>query len=154
MPKHAERREVGFTAKQMFALVADVETYPEFLPWCTSLKVNAQTWEGPEEILMTEMVLSFHIYRERVGSRVRLRPERSRIEVSYFSGPFRHMDAVWEFVDLGGRCLVRFDVDYEFSNLVLRKLVGALFDHAVQRIISAYEHRARQVYGTGKIAGR
>ena len=149
MPSHAETRVLPYDARQMYDLVADVASYPEFLPWCAAARIRARTPlpEGGEEML-ADLVISFKVFRERFGSRVRLFPDARRIETEYLDGPFKYMRSTWEFRDLGeGTCEVDFDVDFEFRNIILQKAIGLVFNEAMHRIVRAFEARAQALYG-------
>jgi coenzyme Q-binding protein COQ10 len=145
MPTHAEKRTVPYTPDQMFDLVADVERYPEFLPWCVATRIRRR--EGPDAFV-ADLVIGFKVFRERFTSLVGLvRPRR--IDVVYREGPFRHLTNHWSFEpDDNGNCIIDFYIDFEFRSRTLQRLIGALFNQAVQRMVSAFEKRARALYGT------
>ena len=143
MPTHAEKRVVPFTTEQMFDLVADVERYPEFLPWCVAARVRKR--EG--NTLMADMVIGFKVFRERFTSRARLDPDGRRIDVAYEQGPFKYLDNHWVFEDHPRGCTIDFYVDFAFRSRILQKLIEPLFSEAVRRMVSAFETRAGKLYG-------
>jgi len=143
VPTHAERRVLPYTREQLFDLVADVERYPEFLPWCLAAKVRRR--EG--RVIHADLVIGFRMVRERFTSRVELTPP-NRIDVAYAEGPFKHLTNHWIFEPAAGGCEIDFYVDFEFRNRVLQKLIEVLFHEAVRRMVSAFESRARTLYGT------
>lgn len=149
MPKHHETRKLPHTADQMFELVADVESYSEFIPWISAARITSRRGSpSGEEVLEADLVISFKVFRERFSSRVTLDHEDRRIDTKYLSGPFRHMLSTWRFRDLGeGACEVVFDVDFEFKNRILGSAAQMFFDDAMQRIVRAFERRAAQLYG-------
>lgn len=150
MPTHSEKRVMPYSADQMYALVADVERYPEFLPWNAAARVRSRK-PGPDGsiLLSADLVISFKVFRERFGSRVTLWPEARRIDIEYLDGPFRYLRSWWQFEDLeGGGCNVDFFVDFEFRNAILQKVIGVVFDEAMRRIVKAFETRAEALYGT------
>lgn len=147
MPRHSETRELPYTPDQMYALVADVEHYPEFLPWTAAARITSRSGEVPE-VLVADLVISFKVFRETFASRVTLWPGEHRIETEYLDGPFRHMQSEWRFEPAPGGCRVHFWVDFEFRNVFVGKVVGAVFNEAMQRIVAAFEKRARALYGT------
>ncbi|KPP87773.1 MAG: Oligoketide cyclase/lipid transport protein [Rhodobacteraceae bacterium HLUCCO07] len=150
MPTHSETRVLPYTARQMFDLVADVAAYPQFLPWCAAARVRSVTPmpDGGDEML-ADLVISFKVFRERFGSRVRLYRDDERIETEYLDGPFRYMHSTWNFRDVGeSRCEVSFFVDFEFRNFMLQKAIGLVFNEAMQRIVRAFEARAQALYGS------
>ena len=151
MPTHAEKRVVPYTAEEMYALIADVGRYPEFLPWCAAARVRSRTPldDGTGEVMDADLVVSFKVYREKFGSRVTLRPEARTIDVEYLEGPFRYLQNHWAFTPLdGGRCEVDFFVDFEFRSTILQKLIGLVFHEAMMRIVRAFERRAQALYGS------
>jgi coenzyme Q-binding protein COQ10 len=149
MPTHAERRLLPYTPVQLFDLVADVERYPEFLPWCLGARIRERTGN----VITADLLIGFKMVRERFTSRVVLdRPQR--IDVSYAEGPFRYLDNHWNFVaQPGGSCLIDFHVDFEFRSRMLQKVIAMLFNEAVKRMVGAFEARARQLYGAPGEAG-
>ncbi|WP_372802828.1 type II toxin-antitoxin system RatA family toxin [Paracoccus seriniphilus] len=153
MPHHQDSRDLPYTASQMFALVADVEKYPEFLPWNSAARIRTRKTrdDGAEEIA-ADLVISFKVFRERFGSRVVLWPADSetgalKIDTEYLDGPFKYMRSGWVFTDRPeGGCRVEFYVDFEFRNAILQKLIGVVFHEAMSRIVKAFEDRARALY--------
>ena len=152
MTTHSETRVMPYTAQQMYDLVADVASYPRFLPWCSAARIRSREVSGEVEIMLADLVISFRVFRERFGSRVTLWPERHRIDTAYIDGPFRHMESSWSFRDVEGGCEVSFDVEFEFRNRMLQGVVGVVFNDAMQRIVRAFERRAAELYGPA--AGR
>ena len=146
MPRHSETRELPYTPQQMYDLVADVARYPEFLPWTAAARIKSRSGEAPE-VMIADLVISFKVFRETFGSRVTLWPSEHRIETEYLDGPFRHMQSEWRFEATPGGCKVHFWVDFEFRNMIVGKVVGAVFNEAMQRIVAAFEKRARALYG-------
>lgn len=148
MPTHSETRHLPYTAQQMYDLVADVARYPEFLPWCSAARVKSVTPMGNAAIMEADLVISFKVFRERFTSRVALMSEDKKIDTEYLDGPFKHMKSNWSFVDVEGGCKVSFFVDFAFKNMILERLIGVVFNEAMQRIVRAFETRAEALYGT------
>lgn len=147
MPHHHETRKVPHTADQMFALVADVARYPEFLPWNSAARIRMRNPIAGGEVMEADLVISFKLFREKFGSRVVLWPGDRRIETEYLDGPLKHLKSVWLFRDLPeGGCEVDFTVDFEFRNPILAKVIGLVFNEAMTRIVRAFETRAAVVY--------
>ncbi len=147
MPRHAEKRFMPYTAQQMYDLVADIERYREFLPWTAAARIRSRTSLGDHEVVEADLVISFKVFREKFGSRVTLWPERKLIETEYLDGPFRYLKSHWQFEDCEGGCNVEFDVDFEFRNPILQKVIGVVFTHAMQSVSQAFEDRAKELYG-------
>lgn len=148
MPRHAETKQMPYGAKQMYDLVADVERYPEFLPWTSAARIRSRSQIADGEVLEADLVISFKVFRERFGSRVTLMPQAGRIDTEYLDGPFKHLKSTWSFRDLEtGGCEIAFFVDFEFRNAILQRIIGLVFFEAMQRVVKAFERRAMQLYG-------
>lgn len=152
MPHHQDSRDLPYSARQMYDLVADIESYPQFLPWNSAARIRSrrETPEGAEEVA-ADLVISFKVFRERFGSRVLLWPADEdgllRIDTEYLDGPFKYMRSGWTFRDRPeGGCHVDFFVDFEFKNAILQRLIGVVFTEAMRRIVRAFEERARTLY--------
>jgi coenzyme Q-binding protein COQ10 len=149
MPQLRNKRRVRHAAADMFALVADVERYPEFVPLCQALKVRrrAQSGEGIE-ILTASMTVAYKLISETFISRVTLDRPHLTIMVEYLDGPFSKLDNRWHFRPVGEReCEVEFFISYEFKSRMLGLMMGAVFDTAFRKFAEAFERRADEVYG-------
>ena len=148
MPTHSETRVLPYTAQQMYDLVADVGSYPKFLPWTAAARIRSRTDNGQGGIVMeADLVISFKVFRERFGSHVTLWPEAMKIDTRYLDGPFKHMVSNWAFRDRPeSGCEVEFFVDFEFKNRILQGVIGAVFGEAMQRVVKAFEARAADLY--------
>ncbi len=148
MPTHAEKRVVPYSADQMYALVADVAAYPEFLPWCAAARIRKRVPTETGEVIDADLVISFKLFRERFGSRVTLFPSENKIDVEYLNGPFRYLNNHWQFTPVeGGGCEVDFFVDFEFKSAILQAVIGVVFTEAMHRIVRAFDSRAHALYG-------
>lgn len=145
MPTHAEQRLLPYQPQQLFDLVADVERYPEFLPWCKAARVRQR--ESEERQIVADLVVGFKMVRERFTSRVDLEPEERVIRVQYVDGPFRYLNNTWQFIEHDDGCMIDFYVDFEFRSRVLQKMLQPLFNEAVRRMVAAFEGRAKELYG-------
>jgi len=137
---HSERRFLPYSRQDIFELIAGVDKYPEFLPWCLAARVRPES----DARFEADLVIGFKMVRETFTSRVDLaRPDR--IDVTYTKGPMRHLDNRWVIEPAEGGCIVDFDVSFEFRSPILQRLIGALFGEAVRRMVAAFEARAREV---------
>lgn len=143
MPSHEVHRLLGYTPEQLFDLVADVDRYPQFLPWWIEAKVRKR--EG--DVYYTDQIVGFGPIRERFGSRTVLRrPER--IDVTSSDRPFQHFHLVWQFNPVSGKgCRVVLKVDLEFRSQFLQGLFSWRLAGETRRIMAAFESRAEQTYG-------
>jgi coenzyme Q-binding protein COQ10 len=149
MPQFSTKRRVRHAATDMFALVADVDKYPQFVPLCASMKVKSRAEKGEGvTVMVAEMTVAYKIIRETFTSRATLDSPNLRILVEYLNGPFKRMQNRWAFHQVGeNSCDVEFFIDYEFRSRTLAMLMGAMFDAAFRRFSSAFEQRADEVYG-------
>jgi coenzyme Q-binding protein COQ10 len=150
MPSFSTSRHVPFSAAQMFAVVADVERYPQFLPLCTGIRVLSRRpvadSEKQGEDITARMSVGYKAITEAFTTRVVTDPANQRISVSYIDGPFRRLDNRWHFSADAAGSLVHFFIDYEFRSKMLALLVGAKSDYAMRRIEQAFVTRAGQLY--------
>ena len=144
MPGIHEVRRLPYSAAQMFDLVADVAHYDEFLPWVMATRVRSDS----ETEMIADMLVGFNALREKFTSRVeKVRPER--IKVHYVDGPLQDLDNVWQFRPLGpDACEIDFCVQFRFRNALFEKLAGQYFDRAFRKMVTAFEERARALYGS------
>jgi coenzyme Q-binding protein COQ10 len=147
MPKFEATRRVAHTPDEMFALVADVEKYPEFLPLCESLAVRSRKERDGKTVLVADMSIGYKAIRETFTTQVLLKPEERTIDVKYIDGPFKYLSNIWSFEPASDGCFVRFFIDYEFKSRILAALMGTMFDRAFRMFAEAFEKRADMVYG-------
>lgn len=142
MPTHAEKRHLPYTPDQLYGLVADVERYPDFLPWCVAARIRYRD----AGMMLADLMIGFRMVRERFTSKVTL--GQGRIDVVYTEGPFKYLNNHWIFQGTAdGGTDIDFFVDFEFRSKVLQALIGVLFNEAVGLMVASFEKRARQLYG-------
>lgn len=143
MGKFSEKRILPYNQQQMFDLVSDVGSYPQFLPWC----IGARVYNRRPERFDADVIIGFKMFREKFTSRVTTQEFHS-VDVDYISGPMKRLYNHWRFVEQsGGRCLIDFEVEFEFGNRMLQKMIGNVFEEATQRMVEAFEGRAHALYG-------
>ncbi len=174
MTTHAERRNLPYSQEQLFEIVADVEKYPEFLPWCIRCDMKTST-SSPQpstssprrrgsgafkqgdsrlhgnddmvEIFYADLTIGYKMIREKFGSKVTL-SNKNHIHVEYISGPMKYLSNHWKFIaEDDGTCTIDFYVEFEFKNRVLQNIMGAFFNEIVRRMVGAFERRAKELYG-------
>jgi len=143
MPGIHEVKRLPYSAEQMFALVADVGRYQEFLPWVVATRVRSDS----ETEMVADMLVGFKALKEKFTSRVE-KTAPTEIKVHYLDGPMRDLDNVWRFHPVSDHaCDVEFDVQFTFRNALFEKLAGQYFDKAFRKMVNAFEDRAAQLYG-------
>lgn len=134
---------VPYSAEQMYQLVADVEAYPTFLPWCGGARVSAQ----PDGSVLAEVDIAFKGLKQSFCTRNHNQPSE-RIDMTLHSGPFKSLTGHWQFLPLNAQaCKVQFELDYHFSSRLLEKLVGPVFAHITGNFVDAFVQRAERLYG-------
>jgi coenzyme Q-binding protein COQ10 len=138
MISHRETRFVPFAAELMYAVVSDVEKYPEFLPWVLALRVLSRRENG----MTAEMAVGYGALRERYTSDIKLDPSSRRIDVAQIKGPFKILENHWQFTPSGAGCDVTFTILFEFNNRLLHSVAGAKFEKVMLKMTDAFEARA------------
>jgi len=132
----------------MFELVADIEQYPSFLPWCVALRVVRRDVVNGADQMLADMVVAYKVFRERFRSEVTLHPERGEIDATYVDGPFERLITNWRFVDRAeGGCDIHFLIDFEFRGFILQTAAATVFEKAFMKMTDAFKERAETVYG-------
>jgi coenzyme Q-binding protein COQ10 len=133
----------------MFDLVADVGSYPEFVPLCSDMRIRSRTTRpDSKEVVVAVMTIAYKLIRQSFTSRVTLGRENFTLFVDYLDGPFSRMHNKWVFHPKGEKaCEVEFFIDYEFRSRAFALLAGAVFDQVFRRMAGAFEHRADKIYG-------
>jgi coenzyme Q-binding protein COQ10 len=152
--RHHVSKILPYTPGQLFALVGDVNAYPDFVPWITSMRTwNARRLDAGVEAVDAEAGVGFSFLKERFSTRVRRDPAARQIDVGLLSGPFKRLANRWEFHEHDGGTRVEFDIDFQFKSRLLEVLLAANFGHAVDRLMDCFEARAKALYGAAEPAG-
>ena len=161
MPQFELQHPVDHSPAEMFALVADVERYPEFVPLCDSLKVTSRTTTKTGEDLLATMSVGYKGLKESFTTRIALDPSAQTIVVRYLDGPFHHLENRWRFLKPSGAggtgpsgvtvgSVIDFYISYEFRSALLGFALGPVFDSAFRHFTKAFEDRANEIYGPVK----
>ncbi len=137
---------VHYAAEQMFDLVNDVNNYPYFLPWCSGVEVKRHDEMGME----AKIHINFKGIRQHFATHNKhQRP--TYIEMEFTDGPFKKFTGYWRFKPLReDACKIEFGLHYEFSNMLLEKLIGPVFDHIANTFVESFLKRAEYVFGESK----
>jgi coenzyme Q-binding protein COQ10 len=148
MPEFRTTRRLKHSAEKMLDLVADVERYPEFVPFCESLTVRGRRREAEKEVLVADMTVGYKLLRETFTSKVTIdRPDLS-IRADYLDGPFRALENSWDFKPLPhGGSDISFAIRYEFRSRTLALVMGAMFERVFRTFAGAFEARADEIHG-------
>jgi ribosome-associated toxin RatA of RatAB toxin-antitoxin module len=134
---------LAYSAEQMFDLVARVEDYPKFLPWCGGVRII----EHSEDTLVASIGINFHGVKQSFTTRNHNhRPAQMKMKL--VDGPFKLLDGTWTFKPLrADACKIEFDLHYEFSSVLLEQLVGPVFGKIADTMVDSFSKRAETVYG-------
>jgi ribosome-associated toxin RatA of RatAB toxin-antitoxin module len=145
MPEVIKTVIVPHTPARMFALVDDVERYPEFLPWCTAGEVSLRD----DNVTRATLRIGYRGVRQSFSTE-NTKEAPHAMTMRLLEGPFRALDGQWRFVDLGGKgCKIEFRLTYEFSSRALAALVGPVFSHIANTLVEAFVKRADRIHGDG-----
>jgi coenzyme Q-binding protein COQ10 len=145
---HRLTRDLPYPAEDLFDLVADVESYPRFVPWITELR----TWNRRAEslgvtTLDAEAKIGFGPFGERFSTRVRMARPNLAIDVTLLSGPFHRLENRWRFEPRPGGAQLAFEIDFELRSALLERLLAANFERAAATLVRCFEARAAELYG-------
>ena len=144
MPQHFDRYKSEHEPQDLFSIVADVEKYPGFLPWLS----NARIIENHGDWFIAELVISFKSFSHKYSSKVILKEPDDKqsfweIDANLVQGPFKNLYTNWKFrpIEKGGTEII-FELDFTFKSIILDRLIGTIFEHAVTKMTSAFIERA------------
>ena len=125
----------------MYELVADIESYPAFLPWCSSARVQSRIGDRT----VATLGIDYRGLRQSFTTENTATPGRN-IQLKLIAGPFRELHGEWQFQALGANaCKVSLSLEYEFTGKVLATLLGPVFNHIANTLVEAFVHRAEQL---------
>lgn len=142
MPNIKKTVIIPYTPSQMYALVSDFANYPRYLPWCPSSQIISQT----ENTIVGRVDIEYlKVKAHFTTSNVNTLNER--IDISLVDGPFKELQGHWIFTPLGeSGCKVEFNLDYKFSNFLIEKVIGTVFEIVIKNIVDAFVKKAHEIY--------
>lgn len=148
MLSHFEQKHLPYSREQMFDLVAAVDQYKEFAPWCVASRINKRE---SESVFYADLVVGYKVFREKFSSKVIL-DKPNEISIEYQQGPLKNLKNHWIFKEVeNGSCVIDFSVEFEFKNVALQGLANMFFNEVVKRMIDAFEARAQEIYGVNNV---
>ena len=136
---------VPYLAEQMYDLVNDIDSYPEFLPWCS----NANVLERSESELLASITVSGVGFSKSFTTRNTLELNRS-VVMQHVDGPFKSLTGTWTFTPLSDQgCRIELEMDFEVTAGMMAKIFGKFFDKASNKLVDAFTERAKTLYGDG-----
>ena len=131
----------------MFDLVADIDRYDEFLPWCNNSKIISSSTEGDKQIIIADLEIGYDQFVYTYRSEVKLHKDKTEINVRNLDGPFKYLENNWKFNTLSEHeCEIQFNIDFELNISLLDMLMKRFFDLAFQKMVDAFISRANEIY--------
>ncbi|MFL2790976.1 MAG: type II toxin-antitoxin system RatA family toxin [Paracoccaceae bacterium] len=141
MKSHIESCIINCDVKEVFDVVADIESYPEFLPWCIGAKITDTISVENGIKSKADLTIAFGRFREIFSSNIVLNQEELLIEIYSLEKPFKILDGRWTFLKIEDGCRVNFEIKFEFKSLILDKLIGLVFYQAIRKVVSSFQKR-------------
>ena len=148
MPIQTEEQIINFSKDQMFDLVADIDSYSQFLPWCENSNIiSKKEKEDSDTTVIADLDIGYKSLSYTYKSEVKLSNNKDYIKVRYLEGPFNHLINEWRFEELSNnKCKVSFFIDFELSSKIFNLLMNEFFDIAFKRMVSSFQERAESIY--------
>lgn len=140
-------KTVPFSAKQMFNLVMDIQSYPKFLPWCVDAKILGKNIENE---IIADLDINFKAIHKKYTSKIiinHIADNESEVFVRAIKGPFRKLETYWHFKDINQEeSKIYFDIDFEFHSKILSSMLNFIFKKAKMKMVESFEKRAFEIY--------
>ena len=148
MPTQTEEQIINFSKDQMFDLVADIDSYSQFLPWCDNSNIISKKIEDDSNtMVIADLDIGYKSLSYTYRSEVTLSNNKDYIKVTHVDGPFKHLINEWRFESLSNnQCKVSFFIDFELSSKIFNLLMNEFFDVAFKRMVSSFQNRAENIY--------
>ena len=147
MPKQEESKTVNYSKDQMFDLVADIDRYDEFLPWCNNSKIINTSIKDDIKIVIADLEIGYDQFVYTYRSEVKLHKDKSEINVRNLDGPFKYLENNWKFVTVNeSDCEIQFKIDFELNIKLFDALITKFFDKAFQKMVDSFHQRAKDIY--------
>ena len=147
MPSQKEEKIVPFSQQQMFNLVADVDKYEDFLPWCNSSKVISKELRDTDEIMIADLEIGYDQFVYTYRSEIILSKDHEFIKVRNLEGPFKYLSNEWKFQFIDEKtCKINFEIDFELKIKFFDLLMKKFFDLAFKKMVDAFLERANEIY--------
>lgn len=146
MPTLKQIKTLSFPAQHLFEIVMDIEKYPQFLPWCKQAKIIR---EISSHNLEADLLINFKNFFEKYRSDVKHGKNSDNsyfVDVVAIQGPFKKLVNQWKFREIeDGKCEIEFFIEFEFNSIFLTKILGTIFERATEKMMDAFENRAREL---------
>ena len=141
MRTHKETYNINANKEIIFDVIANIENYPTFLPWCIGARLT-ETYELSDIIIKrAELVIAFQSFRESFFSDIQLNRKIWTINIQSNKKPFKSLKGQWIIEEKDNHCEVSFEIKFEFKSIILEKIIGVVFFKAVKSIVKAFEEQ-------------
>ena len=143
MASISKSSSVPYTAQQMYDLVNDIESYPEYLQWCSEAHIDVP---GVKQ-LNASLTLQAGKIKQTFSTHNTMVPGQE-INIRLLKGPFKHLNGKWQFTDQDNDCcLITFNMDFEYKNRIVKMALSSVFNKIVDTMVDSFTQRAHELYG-------
>lgn len=142
MPRFFHEDTLPYSDEKLYNLVADIESYPEFVPWCSDAKII----EKSRDIIIADLFVDFKAITGKYTSKVKLDFDNKEISVEAVKGLFEYLNQSWKFIQNDNNTKIEFAIDFKVKNPFLNKVLGLVFDQACTKMIKAFKNHADRLY--------
>ena len=147
MPKQYEEKIVSFNKEQMFDLVADIDKYSDFLPWCNKSTIIKSEAVGADTAVVADLEIGYGQLIYTYRSNVLLDKSKNFIKVNHIEGPFNYLENEWRFEEISSNSSkIIFSIDFELNIKIFDILITKFFDKAFQKMVDSFHQRAEEIY--------
>ncbi len=149
MPRFECRKILSYTPEEMFDLIVDIESYPEFLPWCADAKIiDRSSKEVYSQVLSADLTIKFNIMTQKYRSIITTKQDQDGyiIKIQSRHSVFEYLDSKWILSKQGSGSNVSFLIDFKFKSDLFQELIALFFEQVSVKIISKFEERAKKIY--------
>ena len=141
MRTHKETYSINANKETIFNVIANIENYPTFLPWCIGARITDENQLSDVLIQKAELVIAFKSFRESFFSDIQLNKKIWTINIQSNKKPFKSLKGQWIIQEKDNHCEVSFEIKFEFKSIILEKIIGVVFFNAVKSIVKAFEEQ-------------
>jgi|MDSZ01.1.fsa_nt_gb coenzyme Q-binding protein COQ10 len=141
MRTHKETYSINANKETIFNVIANIENYPTFLPWCIGARITDTNKLSDILIQKAELVIAFNSFRESFFSDIQLNRKNWTINIQSNKKPFKSLNGQWVIHEKDNHCEVSFEIKFEFKSIILEKIIGVVFFKAVKSIVRAFEEQ-------------
>ena len=146
MPKTSVKRLIECNKEQLIELVLDIESYPNFIPYCLDAKIYEKKKENNLIIIIADLTIGKGPFKATYKSDVRLNKDTDTIHVTNIAGPLKHLDNKWVFLEKDGFTEISFDIDFEIENKFLNIVMNKSFQYGLDKIADSFQKRANDLF--------